>query len=34
MQELIENPLNVTPRHVENWKQVSDTETYVLNRPM
>ena len=32
MQELIDNPLTVSPEHVENWKQVSETEMYMLNR--
>jgi hypothetical protein len=34
MQELIDNPLSVTPRHVENWKEVSDSETYMLSMPL
>jgi hypothetical protein len=32
MQELIDNPLTVSPKHVENWKQVSETQMYMLNR--
>lgn len=32
MQELIDNPLTVSPNHVENWKQVSETQMYMLNR--
>jgi hypothetical protein len=31
MQELIDNPLNVNPRLIENWKEVSDSETYMLS---
>jgi hypothetical protein len=32
MQELIDNALTVSPRHVENWKQVSETQICMLNR--